>query len=91
MVIFNTISGTESNDKWAIPRTNGSGDGLVLYSIECFIVCVKYPPRLNIKKGDGIADLLMVSTYNLTETGDKGITMVSLSERHSLRGHRNNT
>lgn len=54
-------------------------------------LCVKYPPRLNIKKGDGIADLLMVSTYNLTETGDKGITMVSLSERHSLRGHRNNT
>lgn len=38
VVIFNTLSGTESSDKWARPWTNGSGDGLVLYSIECFIV-----------------------------------------------------
>lgn len=39
MVIFNIISGIEFNDKWVRFRINGFGDGLVLYLIECFIVC----------------------------------------------------
>lgn len=39
VVIFNIISGIEFNDKWVRFRINGFGDGLVLYLIECFIVC----------------------------------------------------